>query len=234
MKFISLIILFLNVQGAFAKDFTTNSLQVKDAPEWVTQRVVERVSDKIENKLEWKIRRVPVVWHASHETYGRAHSLGPAAAAVTVKSDKKTEIHIGPNVIKADYAQILGHELVHVAFYQKYKGSIPEWLEEGFANFLSRKKRVDLNELKPEILPKDVTKLGHPFKGAQTNIHLQYKISQALVEMLDDKCDLDRLLRLSVRKKIETYIRNTCGITNINDDFKEWLSKNRKKSVKKK
>jgi len=67
--------------------------------------------------------------------------------------------------------------------------------------------------------------MSHPFKQSEVDVHTHYKISQALVEMLDKKCNLSSLLRLSVKKKIETYIRNTCGIEDINQSFRDWVKK---------
>lgn len=210
----------------WGQDFRTNSLKVINPPQWVKKSKVQKVTDHIESKLEWKIRRIPVYWHQSQATYAKAHNLGPLAAAVTVKSPKQTAIHIGPSVDKSDYQQILGHELVHVVFYQKYRHSIPKWLEEGFANFLSRKTKVDYSKLKKLNLPKDVTQMDHPFSGSYTDIKNHYLISQALVEMLDKKCDLSRLLRLSVNRKLMTYIHNTCQIKDINQSFQTWITNN--------
>ncbi len=225
MKILFVIFLLVSVRTIHAKEFKTNSLHIAGAPQWVSAKVVGRVTEKIELKLEWKTRRVSVIWHQDHDTYNKAHSLGPLAAAVTIKAKGKSVIHIGPEVNKGDYAQILGHELVHVIFFQKYKGAIPPWLEEGFANFLSRKTKVDLNWLQKQKLPDNVKEMGHPYQGGKVDIHLHYKVSQALVEMLDDRCDLSRLLRLSVQRKIETFIRQTCGISDINAEFKKWIKK---------
>lgn len=204
-------------------DFQTNELRLINPPKWLKKTKVEKVTNQIQSKLEWKIRKVPIYWHSSMSTYLKAHSLGPMAAAVTIKSRKQTAIHIGPNVDKSDYQEILGHELVHVIFYQKYKGSIPKWLEEGFANFLSRKTKVNYKWLSTQKLPQDVTQMRHPFKGQNIPATLHYKLSQALVEMLDGKCNLDNLLRLSVQKKLLTYIRNTCRIKDINQAFRGWV-----------
>jgi glucose/arabinose dehydrogenase len=65
--------------------------------------------------------------------------------------------------------------------------------------------------------------MGHPFKNPDIDVNVHYRVSQALVEMLEDKCDLKKLLRLSVRKKIETYIQRTCGIQDINQSFRQWI-----------
>ena len=215
------ILMSLQVQ---ARDITTNSLILKRPPKWLQPVKVRKITNYVENKLEWKIKRVPVYWHRNHETYSQAHSLGPGAAAVTVKSTKRTEIHIGPDITEKDYEEILGHELVHVIFYQKYKNSIPDWLEEGFANFYARKNKVDKKWLARQNLPADVTSLGHPFKSPVVDIHLTYKISQAMVEFLSKKCDLSNLLRLSVKRNLEDYIKRTCGIDNFDREFKKWLN----------
>ncbi len=233
MRYLNLLIIIFFASPSFGKEFTTNSVHVKDAPDWVTQRVIERVSEKIENKLEWKTRRVPVIWHVSHDSFSKTHSLGPLAAAVTIKSKDKSEIHMGPEVTKNNYAEVYGHELVHVIFHQKYQGAIPDWLEEGFANYYSRKNKLDLNKLNNKKLPSDVTQMGHPYKKGKSDIRLHYQVSQALVEMLDDRCELDKLIRLSVRRQIETYIKRTCEIDDINKAFKNWLKKKALKAAHK-
>lgn len=215
--------LSLLIPMALAATIQTNEMTIHDSPEWVKRVEVEKLTEKIQNKLEWRTRKVPVYWHSTLESFSKAHSLGPLPAAVTIKSKKKTEIHMSPTVDKSDYKEILGHELVHVIFYQKYKASIPRWLEEGFANFYSRTSKVDYKRLARQKLPEDVTQMQHPYKQKLIDARLHYHISQALAEMLDEKCDLDNLLRLSVQKKLENYIIRTCGIKNINQSFQKWL-----------
>jgi hypothetical protein len=222
--FLLFLINFLSLQ-VFAKEFRTNELEIHNAPDWLMQPKVEKVTDSIQQKLEWRIRRIPLFWHQSESSFVKAQTLGPTPAAVTIKSKQKTEIHMGPQVNKKNYEQILGHELVHVIFYQKYNGAIPQWLEEGFANDLSKKEAVNYKWLSQQKIPEDVTKMGHPFKGIPSEIHTQYKVSQALVEMLKKKCDLENLLRLSVERKMTDYIKTYCEIKDINQSFKEWILK---------
>ena len=179
----------------------------------------------MESKLEWKIRRVPVYFHQSEKSFQRAHNLGSRPAAVSIKSPQKTQIHLSPRVNEKNVFQMLGHELIHIIFYQKYKDSIPRWLEEGFANYYSRHGKVNYSWLYKQKKFSDVTKMDHPFKTSSHPVEVHYKTSQALVEMLAEHCDLDNLLRLSVQKKLVDYIKRTCEIRDINQVYRKWLTK---------
>ncbi len=208
---------------AFAKDFQTNELRMHQAPQWLNRIAVEKVTNKIQRKLEWKIRRIDVFWHATADSFSKAQSLGSRPTAVTVKAADKATIHMGPTTTQENFKRVLGHELVHVIFFQKYKGAIPSWLEEGFANHLSRPEAVDYRWLVQQKRPQDVTLMEHPFRDSEVSIKTHYKVSQALVEMLDNKCNLENLIRLSVRKKMTDYIATYCEIKDINVAFNKWL-----------
>ncbi len=56
-------------------------------------------------------------------------------------------------------------------------------------------------------------------------IGYRYTASQALAEMLDKKCDLENLIRISFKRDMETYIRNTCAIQDLNSTYQEWVKK---------
>src|SRR5690606_14376126 len=107
----------------------------------------------------------------------------------------------------------------------KYKSAIPKWLEEGLANHLSRAKKVDYRWLASQPFPEDVRDLAHPFKGDASQVSYRYKASQAFAEMLDKKCDLQNLIRLSVERNMEDYIRRYCEIPDLNLAFREWVKK---------
>ena len=216
--------LLLSTANLQARVVQTNELTIHDAPAWLLRPKVEKITDRIQTHLEWTTRRTPVYWHANESSFIKAHSLGAGPVAVTSKSTKGSVIHMSPRVSLLNYKRILGHELVHLIFYQKYRGAIPRWLEEGFANHLSRKSSVNYGWLAKQELPADVTKLGHPFKQQGVRIDVHYAVSQAVVEMLRKKCDLQNLLRLSVERKMSDYIKSYCQIPDINKAFKKWLS----------
>ena len=155
-------------------------------------------------------------------------------SAVSKKSKKEQSIHLGPKVNTQNFDQIFGHELVHIIFYQKYYGAIPKWLEEGFANHLSASTPVDYQWLSKQNIPEIVTKGDHPYTGTPEEIKLHYKISQALVEMLDRKCDLENLVRLSVERKMEDYIKTYCEISDINKAFHQWVKDQAAGKIKRK
>lgn len=214
---------FLVSQFGHSKNFATNELDIKNAPDWVKQSKVEKVTDRIQSKLEWTTKKTPVFWYANKEEFMKAHSLGATPDAVTIKAKSGGTIHMGPTVTVEDYQTILGHELVHLIFFQKYHGSIPRWLEEGFANHLSNQGKVDYKWLSRQQLPLDVTKMDHPYAGRPEQIMVHYKTSQALVEMLAKKCNLQNLLQLSVEKKMADYIKSFCEIPDINVALKKWI-----------
>lgn len=220
-----LVLISLSVSQLMAEPLRTNEFLVYNAPRWMKRVKLEKLSDSIQTKLEWSTRRVPIFYHQDQAHFNKAHNLGVGPVAVTIKSPQKTEIHLSPQVTKHNYQRVIGHELVHVIFYQKYRGAIPRWLEEGFANHLSRKTKVNYKWLKKQRLPKDVTSLDHPFKNGTMIPRVHYQVSQALVEMLKKKCDLDNLLRLSVKRKMENYIASYCNIKDVNKAFKLWLQK---------
>lgn len=217
-----------------AKSIQTNELTISNAPEWLTESRVDRVVSRIQNKLEWSTRRTKVQWYSDSKEYSNAHSLGPQAIAVTTSSGTTSTVLIGPTVTAENFDHVLGHELVHVIVYQKYKGAIPKWLEEGLANHLARPGQIDYKWLAKQSFPKDVRELAHPMAPASGSrnmnreidiVRYRYKASQALAEMLDKKCDLLNLVRMSVAKKMEPYIATMCEIQDLNAVFRDWVLK---------
>ncbi|MCB0391053.1 MAG: hypothetical protein KDD58_07175 [Bdellovibrionales bacterium] len=207
----------------------TNAVIMPDAPKWLKAPRVEKITNRIQSELEWSTRRIDVYWYSTQTDFEKQHSLGPMPTAVTVKTPEKQVIHLGPKVTSENFDWIFGHELVHVISYQKYKGAIPRWLEEGLANHLAKKtKKVDYKWLAKQPFPKDVTKMNHPFKGTTNSVLYHYVASQALAEMLDKKCDLENLIRLSVERKMENYIVTYCEIKDLNAEFKKWVQQKSK------
>lgn len=229
-KFCSLIMMALFFTNSlYAKEIVTNSVVMPNAPEWLKRTRVEKVIDRIQSKLEWTTRKVKVHWYSSQKEFEKQHSLGPLPRAVTIKKPDEQVIHLGPKVDDSNFDWIFGHEMVHVISFQKYKGAIPRWLEEGLANHLAKKtKTVDYKWLAKQTFPEDVTKMDHPFKGSEKGVTYHYIASQALAEMLDKKCDLENLIRLSVERKMENYIVTYCEIKDLNATFKEWVKKKAK------
>jgi len=212
---------------ASAWSFQTNELRMVDAPVWVKRTKVQKITDRIQQKLEWRIRRVDVIWFSSESKFGDAQGLGPQALAVTQSRGTQANVQVllGPRVNQANYEVVLGHELVHVIILQKYKTSIPKWLEEGLANHLSKQANVDYVWLKTRPSPQSIEDLSHPLKGNPAEIRAKYMFSQALAEMIDRKCDFENLLRLSVERKLEDYLRRTCGLTDVGQELKAWVAR---------
>jgi hypothetical protein len=216
-----LLVLCLWSLSSGAGEIQTNSIHMADAPGWVARPRVEKILDHIQMLLEWDIRKIEVYWYKDQASFERAHSLGSSVMAVSRKSDNT--VHLGPKVSSANFDQTLGHELVHIISYQKYKDAIPRWLEEGLANHLAKAGKVDYPWLASKPFPHDVRELVHPVSGSVDNIRYNYMASQALIEMIAHKCDLANLLRLSVGMKMESYLDTYCEIPDINAAFKKWV-----------
>lgn len=208
-----------------AKQITTNEIEITNAPDWLKQTRVEKITNRIQSKLEWTIRKIKCQWHTSSEEFQKSHSLGPYAVAVTKMVGDTQIIHIGPLVGSHNFDEIFGHELVHVIVAQKYKTAIPRWLEEGLANHVSNFNKVDYRWLAKQPYPNDVRELAHPTQGSATTVTYRYKASQAFAEMLNKKCDLENLLRLSVERKMEDYMKTYCEIEDLNQAFRDWVKK---------
>lgn len=211
----------------------TNAAYIYNAPKWLTRNRAEKTIRRIQRELEWSIRRIPVNFHTTTDSFTKSHSLGPFVSAVTIKHSKKTSIELGPLVTNKNFDQIFGHELVHVILFQKYKNAVPKWLEEGLANHLAKKNPVDYHWLGQQTLPHNITQeLIHPLGRTQSEAIFRYRASQAFAEMLSEKCDLTNLLRLSVERKMVDYIKTYCEIPDVNMAFKGWVKKKSKKEKK--
>ena len=205
-----------------AQEIKTNNVHMTSAPAWLNQSRTERVVDSIQSKMEWDIRRVEVIWYPDAASFAQANKLGPSAIAITRRSD--SSVHLGPQVENNNFDQVFAHEMVHVISQQKYKGAIPNWLEEGLANHLSHYGVVDYSWLVRQTPVGDVTELVHPFAGSATRTKYVYMASQALAEMISAKCEITELLRMSVKRKLENYLENICEIHDLNASFKAWIA----------
>ena len=205
----------------------TNAIVMDPAPEWLTMNRVDKITQRIQRDLEWTIRRVNVKWYSDQDSFEASHNLGPAVRAVTFKKNQR--IYLGPKVTKENFDQIFTHELVHVISFQKYKRSIPKWLEEGLANHLAKKKPVNYTWLASQPFPEDVRSMTHPLRGTRQQAIYKYISSQALAEMLDKKCKLERLLQLSVERNMDDYIKTYCEISDLTDTYTKWVKAQAKK-----
>lgn len=223
MKHALLLLLMSTVLNA--APITTNSVQFENPPSWLTRRILEKTTDRVEKKLEWAIRRVTVRYIANPADFKKAHGLATdSAQAVTFA--KKGEILLGITVTSKNFDEVFAHELVHVILYQKFKGSIPAWLEEGLANWISGRRKVDYAFISSQgIAP--IEHLTHPFANPfqekQYSGRYHYEASTAMMEMLSKKCDMDDLIQLSMGSKLETYLKNSCEIPDLNAEFKKWI-----------
>ncbi len=213
----------LALNFANAKDVQGNGFIIPKAPEWLMRTRVEKVVDRMQTALEWTVHKINVNWYTDQAEFEKAHGLGRHARAVAQKN--LNTILIGPKVTNENFDQVFGHELVHIIAYQKYKVGIPKWLEEGLANYLSKNGKVDYSWLKKQALPSSVFDLSHPMSGSSQDILFKYQTSQALAEMISKKCDLTNLLRLSVGRNMEDYLKTYCEIPDLNEAYRKWIEK---------
>ena len=214
---------FADAKKSRTHQVLTNNVHIAEAPRWLKRTRVEKVIDRIQMLLEWDIRRIEVVWHHTPESFAQAHNLSPLVVAFARKSDNS--IHLSPKVDDKTFDAVFGHELVHVISYQKYKDAIPRWLEEGLANHLSRNGKVNYKWLAQRPQPTDVRQLTHMDRTSEEAVQYRYVASQALTEMIAAKCSLGTLLQLSVEKSVENYLATYCEISDLNADFKKWITK---------
>jgi hypothetical protein len=207
---------------ADADEIKTNAVHMSDAPKWVTPSRIDRIVDHIQNQMEWDVRRVEVRWYHDQTSFESIHHMGPSILAYARTSD--SSVHLGPRVTDANFDAVFGHEMVHVVSNQKYKGAIPMWLEEGLANYFSRNGNVNYAWLNTQPFPSDVHELTHPYNVSEDHLRYHYQASQALAEMLAKKCDLNNLLRMSVGKSVDHYLASLCNITDLNGEFKKWVT----------
>lgn len=245
MKFVSLSLLLLILslqapaglaqswksQSSAPREIVTNSVIIKNAPAWLTQGRVQTVVDRIERKLEWSIRRTTATYYTNSAQMIRNFSgrAAPEIMAFTKSSD--LSIHLGPKVTKENFDLIFGHELAHVVIFQKYKGSVPPWLNEGLCNSVAGHKEVRykwLSQQQPRI---NISELYHPYDSARASrADVHYIASLAAVKMLEKKCPSFReLLNLALKSNINDYIKTYCQIPDLNKTFWSWVDEQAKK-----
>jgi len=212
------------LHGNDGKDIELNQAVIHTPPKWLKASRVQKVVDKVQGFLEWDIRKVHVYFYSDQKAFEKAHGLGPTVRAAAKREDMS--VHLGPKVDDAVFDGAFGHELVHIVVFQKYKDAIPKWLDEGLANFVSRKEPVDFKFLasKPS---RDMYQMNHPFSGGEDPRYV-YQASTALMQMIAERCQIKDLLQLSVGKKLETYLKTYCEINDLSADFQAWVKKKAK------
>lgn len=202
-----------------AENFKTNCCDVENAPSWLSQYTLSDIASEMERDMGWSIRRVKVIFHSTDAAFTRSANLNFSAAAFFVPA--KQTIEIKPVKDLATFTPIFRHELAHVISNQKFKGGIPNWLEEGFANYLGTKQKVDYKWLSQQPLPA-ASQLAHPNSDA-TGSRMHYLLSTATVEMIASKCNLNDLLMLTTGSKPTQYLATFCKIKNIDADAIDWV-----------
>ncbi len=225
MKLFLLVVIMAAAPGYSAPNsYRTNCCEVTNAPKWLSNFKVGDIAAQMEREMGWSIRRVNVIFHDTDAEFNRAANLNFSANAFF--SPARQTIEFKPQKDLATFTPTFRHELSHVISNQKFKGGIPSWLEEGFANFLGSKRKVDYKWLGSQALP-DASGLAHPQSDASGS-QMHYQLSTATVDMLAHRCNLKDLLMLTTGAKLTDYLETFCKIKDINADVREWVKKKSK------
>jgi hypothetical protein len=220
--------------SASAQQMRLNQLTVDAPPAWLKESRVQRVVDRIQSKLEWDIRKIRVVFHMDEKAFLKEFGNDTASiAAFARKSDMS--VHVGPAVTTQNFDEVFGHELSHVISYQKYKDAIPRWLEEGLANFVSRKTKPNYGWIASQGAIPKVRDMSHPFalKGMAgvdpaLRVRMHYETSHALADLLATKCGMHDLLQLATGSQVEKYLATLCRIPDLDAALQDWVSRRAK------
>jgi hypothetical protein len=205
----------------------TNTAHCENAPSWVTGSRIDRIEGKIADKLGGSdFHKIRLSFFTDQVAFRKTHDLDESVLAFTIKPENS--VTIGPKVTSSDFDAVFGHELVHIILFQKYKNSIPGWLEEGLANHLAKHGKVDYAWLAKQPA-RDIALLAHPFGPVGSILpggpRYAYQASQALMEMIATHCEVTDLVGMSAGKKLESYLPTLCGIEDLNAEFKKWITR---------
>jgi hypothetical protein len=206
--------------GAQGATMDLQGARIQDPPAWLKASQAQSVIDRIQRELEWDLRRIEIRWRSNQKEFESSHGYGPTVLAFT--RARNGTIDLGPRVTRDVFEAVLGHELVHMILFQKYKDAIPKWLEEGLANFLATRKRsVDYAWLsRQKLLP--VRSLHHPFNdGIDPRYH--YQAATAVMELIASRCPYGDLLQLSVGSNLDRYLPTLCNIQDLDSAFAAWI-----------
>jgi hypothetical protein len=199
--------------------YKSTCCEIINPPDWATSFALNDLAEEMGREMGWSMRRVKVIFHPTLMSFSNASGLNFAASAFF--SPSKQTIEFSPQKDYASFAPTFRHELSHVISNQKFKGGIPAWLEEGFANYLGSKRAVDYKWLKTQLIP-NATSLSHP-KVDSSGSKMHYQLSTATVEMIAAKCNLKDLLMLTTGAKLANYLETFCKIKDIDSAVKSWI-----------
>jgi hypothetical protein len=209
-----------HLPAAGAETLRVGPIRFENTPTWFQARKAEKVIDRVQARLEWDLRPSTAVFHSDPEAFSRAHGLGGSVLAFAKKGSNV--IYFGPQVDAAQFESTFAHELAHLIVGQKYKKAIPDWLEEGLANSVAGKDRIDYGWLFQQKRPR-VRELAHPFRGS-VDPRLHYLLSSATVAYLSSKCSFADLLQLSVGKGIEPFLATYCEIRDLDGEMEKFIA----------
>jgi hypothetical protein len=225
--------------AAQANDFVIEQIHFKKPPQWLTLSLAQKTISRVKGFLDWDPRHAEISFYTDTREFeahlASHHSDRYISHAVTEKN--QSQIHLGPQVTGRNFAQVFGHELVHLALFQKYKDEVPHWLEEGLANYVPGKDDdllVDYAWLGKHLSPQERPKKRGLINtleatGQTSHPHYQYEASTALIQMIASKCSLEDVIQHSLGGSFEKYLSTHCGIVDIDEEFKKWVNKNKEK-----
>jgi hypothetical protein len=201
------------------KELRTNCCLIQNAPAWLNTEMVKNTAKRVESRLQWTIRRITLRFESDPEKYKSVSTLQFPTRALF--NPKNQTVYFGPTVNADNFSPTLGHELVHVVFNQKHRKAIPQWLEEGFANFIGSEVVPDYRFLNSENIP-NISSLGHP-NSDPDRFRMHYQLASAAVDYISSRCKLNDLLMMSVKRSVEDYLHKLCKIKDIDSELIAWV-----------
>lgn len=214
-------------RGFARENLETNSATFVDPPKWLSESKAQSAIDRIEQKLEWSTRKIQVHFYSEQRKLEAGFGFSaPTILAFTRRSDQS--VHLGPKVTAENFKVVFGHELGHVIISQKYKNSIPGWIEEGLVNKIAGYTKINYAFLKKFTPRTPINQLTHPFDAkTMDEVNFKYQAALAAILMLEKKCpDFRELINLSLKQNLETFIPTYCNMPDLNKSFWKWIDTN--------
>lgn len=224
--------------GAYAdQELISNTFILQGKPPaWLKMNRLESLAEKMEQKLEWKIKKVPLKFYSDEPSFWRSMKVPNSSALAFVKSADQS-IHIGPKLNAQNFDIHFRHELSHVILFQKYKGHIPTWLEEGLANLHAGNTQVNYGFISSQKKLRGdvrVENFSHPLKATSfAELDFYYQAATAAAVMIKEKCgSMDELLNLALKDHLTKQFKTYCQIEDLNEAFWKWIEKKASQQAK--
>ncbi len=225
--------LYFQTVGAQSSSLLSNvelpGIVFKNPPEWLKKSDLISIIDGIKTRTGWNPENVVVQFYNDPGLYGLALQdarLGGTPAWGFADSSKNM-IHIGPQTRARDFKLLFSHELGHLISWSLFHGSMADYLEEGFAEWVAQNPNLSfswINQQNKTIDPRlimDAMRQG----GASFDIQYRYGLSYATVLFLANKCpDLIGVLRDSGGQNLDKLLADRCQTPFFLNSFQLWLN----------